>query len=190
MTGIGEIPEPGGFRYREILLKGKPQHEGIDAFSIRHPRMDVGKRAKIFAPFDALKGFDEALASKDVLYEEQRDPDEEIKAELDRRLEILRKLCRNSRTARASRAAVTVTYFAPCPDPESEAHGSRGQYRQLTGICMGVDPELTQTIRIDDRRIPLADLLRIESAQSPDIFDRESPDTGLSGEPRPCGEDA
>ena len=83
---IGDIPMPAGFRYREILLKGKPKHDKTDAFRIRHPSMDVGRRAKIFAPFDALRGFNEAVASKDVLYEHKRELNEEDQAELNRRL--------------------------------------------------------------------------------------------------------
>ena len=62
---------PADFRYRDVFLKGKPQHDRFDLFRIRHPSMDVGRRAKIFSPFDALKGFNEAIASKDVLYRER-----------------------------------------------------------------------------------------------------------------------
>ena len=58
---VGNTPVPPGFPYREVLLKGRPQHAPTDPFRIRHPVMDVGKRAKIFAPFDALRGFREAL---------------------------------------------------------------------------------------------------------------------------------
>ena len=97
---IGDIPMPAGFRYREILLKGKPKHDKTDAFRIRHPSIDVGKRAKIFAAFDALKGFNEAVASKDVLYENKRELNEEDQAELNRRLDILHGLTYNSRMAR------------------------------------------------------------------------------------------
>jgi len=63
MSRIGDIPMPADFRYRNILLRGRPKHEKTDSFRLRHPSMDIGKRAKIFAPFDALKGFDEAIAS-------------------------------------------------------------------------------------------------------------------------------
>lgn len=57
------ISMPPGFRYREIYAHGKPDHPGTDPFRAKHPGMDVGKRAKIFAPFDALRGFGEALLS-------------------------------------------------------------------------------------------------------------------------------
>ena len=50
------------FRYRNVLEKGKPVHDKNDSFSIRHPAMDLSRRAKIFNPFDALKGFNDELA--------------------------------------------------------------------------------------------------------------------------------
>ena len=61
MYAIGVMSMPAGFRYRETFLKGRPRHDRFDAFRIRHPSMDVGKRAKLFAPFDALRGFDFAI---------------------------------------------------------------------------------------------------------------------------------
>ena len=65
MTVIGEIPMPADFRYREIFLQGRPRHTGTDPFRTRHPQMDKGRRAKIFAPFDALKGFNEAIVGEE-----------------------------------------------------------------------------------------------------------------------------
>lgn len=65
---LGRIDIPPDFSYREVLEKGRPCHDRLDPFRIRHPQMDPGRRAKIFAPFDALKGFDEAIrkAEKDM----------------------------------------------------------------------------------------------------------------------------
>ncbi len=57
---------PFSFKYRTVYEKGKPVHEKYDPFSIKHPAMDLRKRAKIFAPFDALKGFNEAISSKNM----------------------------------------------------------------------------------------------------------------------------
>ena len=104
---------PVNFRYREVFLKGKPCHDRLDAFRIRHPSMDRGRRAKIFAPFDALKGFSEAVAAKDVLYEERITLSQEDQEELNRRLAILHGLTYNGRMARANRVQVTVTHLLP-----------------------------------------------------------------------------
>ncbi len=46
-----------------------------------HPKMDRENRAKQFMPFDALKGFREALAEKERLTVEKGDLAEEQKAE-------------------------------------------------------------------------------------------------------------
>ena len=54
---------PSSFRYRKVLEKGKPVHNKDDDFYIKHPPMDLSRRAKIFSPFDALKGYDEAIAA-------------------------------------------------------------------------------------------------------------------------------
>ena len=79
MATIGDFPMPEDFRYKDVYLKGKPQHSKTDPFRLRHPSMDVRKRAKIFAPFNALKGYNEAVAAKNVLYEDKRELNEEIR---------------------------------------------------------------------------------------------------------------
>ena len=62
---LGEAPLPEGFPYLDVLQKGRPVQQKTDPFRIRHPSMEVSRRAKIFAPFDALRGFDtDDLASK------------------------------------------------------------------------------------------------------------------------------
>ena len=46
--------------YKDIIDKQRPIHDG-DEFEARHPKMSIENRAKIFAPFAALKGYDEAI---------------------------------------------------------------------------------------------------------------------------------
>ena len=73
---------PTSFRYRNVLEKGKPVHDKSDSFSIKHPPMDLSRRAKIFTPFDALKGFGDELskAQEDVTYAflDETDPIENV----------------------------------------------------------------------------------------------------------------
>lgn len=116
MSSIGVMAMPADFRYREVFLKGKPQHDRFDLFRVHHPSMDVGRRAKIFSPFDALKGFNEAIASKDVLYRDRIELSEEDRMELDRRLHILKGLTYNGRMARANRVKITAVYYVSCTD--------------------------------------------------------------------------
>ena len=90
MSSIGVMAMPADFRYRDVFLKGKPQHDRFDLFRIRHPSMDVGRRAKIFSPFDALKGFNEAIASKDVLYRERVELSDEDRQTVNRARRVQR----------------------------------------------------------------------------------------------------
>ena len=107
---IGAMQMPADFKYKEIFLAGRPKHEPYDAFRRKHPEMEPGHRAKIFAPFDALKGFKECIASKQVPYEKKRSLSDEAQAELDRKLAVLRNLTWNSRMAARNRPAVKVRY--------------------------------------------------------------------------------
>ena len=163
MNTVGYMSMPDGFRYREVFMKGKPQHEMFDKFSVKHPKMDVGKRAKIFAPFDALKGFNEAIADKEIPYVRQKELSDEDKAKLDHQLNVLHNLTYNSRLARQNLVTVTVTYFEPCSDPNSEAYGIKGLYQTVTGICWKVDLEIRQEILVGSQKLSLKKISLIES---------------------------
>ncbi len=171
MYAIGVMSMPTGFRYRETFLKGRPRHDRFDAFRNRHPSMDVRKRAKLFAPFDALRGFDFAIMCKNELYVDKAVLCPEDAEELSRRLTILHNLTYNSRMARENRVQVTVTYYEPCSDVNHEDYGIRGQYKSITGICWNVDAEVTRTILIDGIRLLLENVLKIESAAN--IFKKD-----------------
>ena len=69
---VGYMPMPVSFHYRALFLQGRPRHEKFDDFWLKHPPMDHVHRAKIFAPFDALAGFDDCIHAKGVLYEEKK----------------------------------------------------------------------------------------------------------------------
>ena len=141
--------------------------------------MDVGKRAKLFAPFDALRGFNFAILMKNELYTDRLSLSAEDREELDRRLRILHDLTWNSRMARANRVQVTVTYYEPCSDVNNEAYGTQGQYKTIVGICRNVDAEVSGTILVDGMRIRMEDILSIESPG--DVFEskREDPEWSI-----------
>lgn len=178
MNAIGVMEMPANFRYRDVFLKGKPRHNQYDRFLIRHPRMDVGRRAKIFAPYDALKGFDEAVESKDVQYVSKIVLPPEDEEELSRKLEILHNLTFNSRMARENRIQVTVTYYEVCSDENHEAYGVKGQYKTINGICSNVDIEVGHIILVGSKKLPLEDILKIESQG--DVFRKKWDDPWAS----------
>ena len=68
-------------RYKKVYERGKPKHSPYDDFSIKHPAMDLSRRAKIFSPFDALKGFNEEIASTEQSFEANYSDLEHVPAE-------------------------------------------------------------------------------------------------------------
>ena len=158
---IGKMAMPANFRYTEIFRRGRPRHgkpgllSTYDAFYIKHPPMDTRRRAKLFAAFDALSGFDDRIAAKEVLYRERQILTDEEREELDRRLAIIRSFAPDTRTARKNRFYIEATYFVPCRDPESESFASgRGHYQTAAGIVRKVDI-LKRRILVGDKSIDL-----------------------------------
>ena len=159
---VGYMKMPADFKYLNVFLKGKPRHNNMDPFMLKHPAMDCSRRAKIFSPFDALKGFSEAVAAKDVLYVNRPELDDEDKAEINRRLNILNEMTRNGRVASKNNVTVTVTYFVPCTDENSFSFGHRGQVVSVTGICWKVDRFVTRSVLVGEGMIRFDDILSIE----------------------------
>ena len=140
--------------------------------------MPVSRWAKIFAPFDALSGFDEAISAKEVVYTVRQVLDAEAETELNRRLEILSRLAVNGRLARRNRAFVEVTAFIPCADPNHAAFGRAGRYERFAGTLLRLDPEIARSLTLctDGKPVTLFfdDILRIESDTG--IFDTDRPE--------------
>ena len=157
-------PLPSGFKYADAFLSGRPRHGKWDDFSLQHPKMDRRRRAKIFAPFDALDGYSDSIDSKNVEYVERIELEEEERMELNRRLQILRLLTYNGRLARENHVLVSVRYFTPCTDESRFAWQMLGRYVTVTGICRKVDPDEAGVIRIDEAAIPLADIAGITAS--------------------------
>ena len=161
MNDPKNIKIPKGFRYSEVLRRGKPVHEKFDSFSIRHPSMPLEKRAKIFSPFDALKGFSEAISAKDVIYEYRKTLSDEDMRVLDQKLCLLRQLTINSKASRVSSIPVEVTYFHRSEDPDMQEE--KGSYLTDSGILRKVYDFSRILILNDDTRIPIDDIISINN---------------------------
>ena len=74
---------PEDFKYKKVYEKGKPVHTADDPFFIRHPKMDPSRRAKLFAPFDALRGFSAAVIAEEERYASESDMDTQLPGEDD-----------------------------------------------------------------------------------------------------------
>ncbi len=159
---IGYMPHPAEFKYDDVLRHGKPVHAINDSFAVKHPAMALGKRAKIFSPFDALKGFTEAVEAKDELYVERVELSEDECANLDKKIMELQELVCNGSAARENNVTVTVTYFVPCVDENNDAYGYRGQYAETKGVLTEIDT-VRRFITVGGRKIPFGDILSIDN---------------------------
>ena len=102
--------------------------------------MDVGHRAKQFAPFAALRGLEKTLQKQEIIYEFQKDLSEEKKNELDMKLRILEYGMK-----------IQVTFFA-----RTRKDKPIGQYHTVTGSAEFFDPSIY--LRVDDTEIQIQDI--------------------------------
>ena len=167
-TERSKMDIPANFPYMKAFQAGRPVHNS-DEFSRRHPRMDRGHRAKIFAPFAALDGFGGAIRTKNIVYIPPVELSEDEKAELNHRLCILSELTSSGKSARANQTEVSVEYYVPCDDPYHDSYGIGGTYQTEVGICWRVD-QVLQTILIGSTLIRFDAIRKIESS----IFEEDS----------------
>ena len=121
-------------------------------------------RAKIFALFAALVGFDERVRRKEINYVAKHELDADEEWELNHKLFRLYCLTANSKLARANMIRVPIVYFVVCADEENDTYQVKGQYKTITGIVLKVDQtEQHITIRsgADTEVIPFSDIYRI-----------------------------
>ena len=137
-------------KYGNIIYLDRPVHNG-DLFSRRHPKMT--NRAKIFAPFAALVGFEDRVRNKEIEYVARRELSEEEQSYLNK---VLNRISRGDR--------VSVKYFEICSDHESEAFGRLGQYKTVSGCVRWVDA-VGQRLVLEDQVIDFGDLYRLEQRQ-------------------------
>ena len=103
-------------------------------------KMDVGHRAKQFAPFAALRGFEESVRKKEILYEPRKELSEEKKQELDRKLQYL-----------STGMWIQATYFV-----ESMEFQGKGKHCNIEGTVEFFDLQIH--LRIGDTEIPISDI--------------------------------
>ena len=124
--------------------------------SHRHPHMPVSDRAAQFAPFAALTGYDAAIRETARLTDQKLTPDEDAKAVLDQKQQIL--------IAAAEHPEITVTYFLP------DSKKSGGTYVSVIGRFRTIDSIGRQLVLTDKTRIPLDDILDLESDLFQELF--------------------
>ena len=154
---------PAVVRYGNIIFQDGPIHNG-DGFSRKHPKMSQQNRAKLFAPFAALVGFDERVHKKEIIYVSKHVLDANEEWELNHRLYKLHCLTANSRLTRANMVCVSIEYFAVCTDEENDAYLVKGQYKTITGVVLKVDPHeqhISIQCGLETCVIPFSEIYRI-----------------------------
>lgn len=111
------------------------------------PRMPRQNRAKIFAPYQALKGFCETVHTKDTVYVCRLELSEYAQECIDWKLRQLHR-----------RDVVKVTWFRP---KHGEDDREIGQYVTATGIVERVDP-VFRVLLLDGQTIPMIDIADLQ----------------------------
>lgn len=123
--------------YRDIIQFHRPASKRV--------RMSVAHRAKQFAPFAALKGFEDCVRKKEEIYVPYRELSDESKEELDRKLRLLK-----------YHELITLTYFQANPSRS----GNVGQYKKITGTVEYIDP-LYRYMLIGDTEIEITSITEL-----------------------------
>lgn len=157
---------------------GRPRHMFLDDFCLKHPAMDLKRRAKIFSPFDALRGFGDAISSKETSYTDRILLDDSEQRSLNRKLFLLHNYTCTDRMSKENRILVTITRFLPREDSRDLAFLSdQGIYTKISGMVLKVDDvheALTLQCESDRITIDFEDILDIIPQQD-GLFD-ELPD--------------
>jgi len=119
---------------------------------IKHPRMRVEDRAKIFAPFAALKGYEEAIAARERVVVPKIELSDESKEYLDGQLKRIEQLL-----AAGQHPMVTVVYF----QRNKAVSEDYGEYIKLTGMVAGLE-ETSRILQIIEKRLHFENIYKIE----------------------------
>lgn len=136
-------------KYDDIIHMEYPL-KGSDI--IKHPRMKVEDRAKIFAPFAALKGYEEAIEAKQKIVVPRIELSEESKECLDLQLGKMERLL-----AMGQHPIITAVYF----HKDKVCNEDGGVYIQFTGMVAKLD-KTSRILQIVEKRLWLDDIYNIE----------------------------
>ncbi|MCD8019019.1 MAG: YolD-like family protein [Clostridiales bacterium] len=146
----GNIREETRKKYADIIDLERPVDEEVFR---RHPRMSVANRAKIFAPFAALRGHGERLEQEN----EKLNLVEKITLSEEESERLSEKIAQVKKGM-----LITITCF------QAESDSDLGQYKDLTGTVTLFDP-VYRHIRLDETMISFSDILDISGKE---IVDR------------------
>lgn len=125
--------------------------------SSKRPQMPMLDRAAQFSPFAALTGYGDAIRETGRMTGDKMDLSDDERESLDRKQQILLEKI-------DKRPSLTVTYFVP------DAKKSGGAYLTKNGNLKQLNALERWMLLTDGTKIPLDDVVEIESAIFQDIF--------------------
>lgn len=132
------------FAYADIINYHRPVSN--------RTRMSIGHRAKQFAPFAALKGYEESVKKKERIFFVRAELAEEQKEDLDQKLRIL-----------SYHDHISITYFQKATEMEADI----GTYQHISGNVDFIHKE-EKRMRVGDIELSFHDILELNG----DCFDR------------------
>lgn len=124
--------------------------------SIR-PQMSMLERAAQFSPFAALTGYGAAIKETERLTDERIELDEDAQVLLDMKQAYLIELM-------PERPALNLTYF------QADEKKKGGKYVTVSGNFKGIDEYERCIVLTDGKKIPIDDVLNIESEVFREMF--------------------
>lgn len=135
------------------MLKNSGKYDDIinlpHHVSKKHPRMSLEARSAQFAPFAALTGYDEVIRETARLTNQKIEINEELKAVLDEKLQIIKKQIH-------AKPKITVTYFVQ----DSKKDG--GEYVITTGKVVKIDNYKQKIVLEKNIEIPISEIIEIK----------------------------
>lgn len=122
-------------------------------FRIKHPRMSIENRAKLFSPFAALRGHKEKISNTAEMHlsVSRENLIEDGIAELEEIITQLNELLKEN-----IRPKISVTFFAQ----SKESSEGIGTYKKIIGHLKKIDM-LTRVLFLESLQIPLLDIKKI-----------------------------
>ena len=128
----------------------------------RRPPMPRADRAKIFSPFSAVKGYDDAVEDNTRRRICRPDHSPEVQERINERLSLLK---------RGER--VEILCFLANPGPDGSGGMADGICRRVRGTVTKLDVPF-QTLRVDDMAIPFEDILSITGEPVETFFENSA----------------
>ncbi|MBQ3394252.1 MAG: hypothetical protein IJG64_03765 [Oscillospiraceae bacterium] len=122
-------------KYDDIISMDRPRSA--------YPKMKVSDRAKQFAPFAALTGYEDVIEDRGRVFDRRRFLSDEEKEKINSVLSALKK-----------NDMVSMEYFAP------ESDDDLGFYKELSGKVERIETE-NLVMRVDGITIDFEDIFRI-----------------------------